>query len=364
MKEVDVYKFNETPKRKGELQRRQKNERAAFEVCGVSQAQRIAAETAEEREARLRAICDNHTQRVTSETEEQRESRLQEMRDYRMRRLASETDEARLQQTRENQLRRCTDDNEDVDRRRQESRERQRRHRELERLRPHTALTRAHAEMANFHSKLETLEISKCNICHEKSHGKKTMLQETQGSVCTRCKKDKHTPKIYSPENNMDPGPVPPELFGLTQVEEMLVSAVIPMMSIYRLPHGQYGYSCHVINFPQDVLSFATTLPRLPSQLDVIVVRKEGVARSHRDFRVRRYVVERALRYLVTNNKYYQANDVRIDEDALAKLPADGSLSDTVPVVLENVETTRDDKATPTSDVTSSGCPIQSSCGR
>ena len=225
---------------------------------------------------------------------------------------------------RENRLRRCTDDGEEtVDRRRQESRERQRRHRELERHRPHTALTRAHAEMANFHLKLETLEISKCNICLEKSHAKKTMSQDTQSLVprCTRCKKDKHTPKIYSSDNNMDPGPVPPELFGLIQVEEMLVSAVMPMMSIYRLPYGQYGYSGHVINFPQDVLSFATTLPRLPSQIDVIVVRKEGVARSHRDFRVRRYVVERALRYLVTNNKYYQANDVRIDEDALAQLP-------------------------------------------
>ena len=63
-----------------------------------------------------------------------------------------------------------------------------------------------------------------------------------------------------------------PVLQGLTPVEEMLVSAVMPIMSIYRLPHGQYGYSGHVINLPQDVASFATSLPRLPSELDVIVV--------------------------------------------------------------------------------------------
>ena len=61
-------------------------------------------------------------------------------------------------------------------------------------------------------------------------------------------------------------------LQGLTQVEEMLISAIMPIMSIYRLPHGQYGYSGHVINLPQDVSSFATSLPRLPSELDVIVV--------------------------------------------------------------------------------------------
>ena len=59
---------------------------------------------------------------------------------------------------------------------------------------------------------------------------------------------------------------------GLTQVEEMLlISAVMPIMSLYRLPQGQYGYTGHVVNLPQDVASFAQSLPRLPSDLDVIV---------------------------------------------------------------------------------------------
>ena len=73
-------------------------------------------------------------------------------------------------------------------------------------------------------------------------------------------------------------------LQGLTQVEEMLISAVMPIMSVYRLPQGQFGYSGHVINLPQDVTSFAQSLPRLPSELDVIVVRKEGANQTHRDF--------------------------------------------------------------------------------
>ena len=90
----------------------------------------------------------------------------------------------------------------------------------------------------------------------------------------------------------------------------MLISAVMPIMSIYRLPHGQYGYSGHVINLPQDVASFANSLPRLPSELDVIVVRKEGAVHSHRDFRVRRRVVHRALCWLVTHNQYYRCNHV------------------------------------------------------
>lgn len=81
----------------------------------------------------------------------------------------------------------------------------------------------------------------------------------------------------------------------------------MPIMSVYRLPQGQYGYSGHVVNLPQDVVSFVQSLPRLPSELDVIVVRKEGANQSHRDFRVRRAVVHRALQWLVTHNQYYHS---------------------------------------------------------
>ena len=34
---------------------------------------------------------------------------------------------------------------------------------------------------------------------------------------------------------------------SLTQIE-MFISAVLSIMSLYHLPHGQYGYSGHVIN--------------------------------------------------------------------------------------------------------------------
>ena len=103
----------------------------------------------------------------------------------------------------------------------------------------------------------------------------------------------------------------------------MLISRVLPIMSLYRLPHGQYAYSGHVINLPQDVASFVNSLPRLPSELDVIVVRKEGASDSHRDFRVRKSVVLVALQWLLANNKYYRS--VHINPDALALLPEDGA---------------------------------------
>ena len=111
-------------------------------------------------------------------------------------------------------------------------------------------------------------------------------------------------------------------------------------MSLYRLPHGQYGYSGHVINLPQDVASFASSLPRLPSDLDIIVVRKEGYAQSHRDFRVRKSRVLSALQWLQANNIYY--HNVIINHDSLALLPEDGDISGLTSVTLETTSDVSD----------------------
>ncbi len=44
------------------------------------------------------------------------------------------------------------------------------------------------------------------------------------------------------------------------QSKMLFISAVMPIMSIYRLPLGHYEYAGHVINLPQDVVSFAQYL--------------------------------------------------------------------------------------------------------
>ena len=137
----------------------------------------------------------------------------------------------------------------------------------------------------------------------------------------------------------------------------MLISAIMPIMSLYRLPLGQYGYSGHVINLPQDVLSFAHTLPRLPAELDVIIVRKEGAAESHRDFRVRRSVVLAALQWLKTNNKYYHS--ITIDHQAVAQLPEDGDVTGLHAVTVDTADEAEEDQ--PTQD---GGAPYDSHLDR
>ena len=47
---------------------------------------------------------------------------------------------------------------------------------------------------------------------------------------CQRCKKVNQCPKLFSSDNNMDPGSVPAELQGLSQTEEMLIARCCPIM--------------------------------------------------------------------------------------------------------------------------------------
>ena len=172
-----------------------------------------------------------------------------------------------------------------------------------------------------FHAKMTACAFSKCVICNESFPS----MNGSQRTECTRYRRDKKLPNLYSSDNGMDPGLVPLELQGLTQVEEMLISSVMPIMSLYHLPHGQFGYSGHIINLPQDVATFTNTLPRSPSQLDVLLVRRQGAAGSHKDFRVRRSRILTALLWLKHHNTYYR--DILIDEAILAQLPVDDDIT-------------------------------------
>ena len=84
----------------------------------------------------------------------------------------------------------------------------------------------------------------------------------------------------------------------------MLISAVLPIMTLYHLPQGQCGFNSYVVNLPQDIASSAKSLPWLPQDLDVIIVRRERSSQSHCDFHVRSVVID-ALQWLVANNIYY-----------------------------------------------------------
>ncbi|CAB3982786.1 Hypothetical predicted protein [Paramuricea clavata] len=172
-------------------------------------------------------------------------------------------------------------------------------------------------EMHSFHLDQEHLEHRQCTMCKEAWPTRQNLGSEVY--ICYRCKRDKKSPKKFSAENDMDPGTVPEQLRGLTQVEEMLISRVCPIMRVYRKHGGQRGYKGHVLNLPQDIQSFLNRLPSRVADLPVLIVRRHGAEDTHRDFTVRRHKVLEAVLWLKTNNPFFK--DIEIDRDVIQSLP-------------------------------------------
>ena len=108
----------------------------------------------------------------------------------------------------------------------------------------------------------------------------------------------------------------------------MLISAVMPII-VYLTG------SVVTVDTLSTCLRMSPPLPALvPSELDIVVVRKEGANQSHRDFRVRRAVVHQALQ--CTHNVYYRANCVHINANALTQLPQDGNLANLTSIIVES----------------------------
>ena len=81
----------------------------------------------------------------------------------------------------------------------------------------------------------------------------------------------------------MNRGKQPPILSVLTQVEEMLIARVNPILQVTHAHGGQYKYSGHTISFPQDIISIVKTLPRQIQDLDILIVRRKGTPSKHYD---------------------------------------------------------------------------------
>ena len=73
-------------------------------------------------------------------------------------------------------------------------------------------------KMHAFHTKMSQCTLHCCTTCCESVL---SLAPQTLQSECSLCSRDKGNPKLYSVHNNMDPGHVPTELQGLTQIEEM-----------------------------------------------------------------------------------------------------------------------------------------------
>jgi len=195
----------------------------------------------------------------------------------------------------------------------------------------------AKQNMTKFHNSIK-YTIYHCNICQE-AWPLKTKPKNYPNYICSRCSRDKSVPKLFSNENFMIPSPVPKELQGLTQFEEMLITRAFPVMHVYTKPRGgQRAYKGHVITLPQNVQQLADVVPQCPKDLPVIIFTVNGKDNCSKDFVVMRNKISDALNWLTGVNKHGEPNnflykDVKISEQNLAELPENG-----VPLNVPKVE--------------------------
>ncbi|CAB4417166.1 unnamed protein product [Rhizophagus irregularis] len=268
-------------------------------AAAIRQRKRRAAESLDERETRLTNDRENKRIKRSLETSNQHEARLNRIRaqkQYERQRKVLENADERL------------------------NRQDDERHTDTI-IQP---LSESDRELLQkFRDKMNKLEHKICPVCNKRFPSINLIL-----GMCRRCYGDKNEIKKFSRANNMDPGDVPEELKNLTEIEEMLIAQTFPIISVYYLRGGQYAYSGNVINFPQDIGEFVSRLPRHPSTLDTLIVRRSSAesSTSFRDFTVRRDKVRKALCWLKRNNRYYA--DIIIDDNVLRTLPDEGSIDD------------------------------------
>lgn len=146
---------------------------------------------------------------------------------------------------------------------------------------------------------------------------------DIRNDICGSCQRsDIH---LFTPENGMDLGGVPPELTNLSLIEQILIARVHPVVSVFTIRGQQRGYNGHVLNFVQHVEQVATKLPHFVGLLNSILLVNRETPDGLIQFKVRSRVVRHALYWLKNNNQYYR--NILIDEQALSQLPEDGDVA-------------------------------------
>lgn len=159
-----------------------------------------------------------------------------------------------------------------------------------------------------------------CSVCLKR----RLEMKMASDDICSRCKYDKGSIKMFFPENNMDPGPVPEIMQNLSLVEQQLISRISAAIQVHMLKHGGIAANGHCVAFPQNVNEPAQILPKLPEEVQVIRVRKQGRNDSSKEFNVRRFIVQQVLQWLKLNNPAY--SDIIISQERLNLLPENDSL--------------------------------------
>ena len=73
-----------------------------------------------------------------------------------------------------------------------------------------------------------------------------------------------------------------------------LISKITVCMNVHILRHGMLASKGHSVSLPQR-MTIACNLPKLPSDIGIVVVRKKGSNTKSKEYTVKRDVVQNAL---------------------------------------------------------------------
>ncbi|XP_053204723.1 uncharacterized protein LOC128389199 [Panonychus citri] len=170
-----------------------------------------------------------------------------------------------------------------------------------------------------FDRDIDELIYKECDSCNTRT------LSTLNTIPCSTCKSEVRR-RLFSTDNNMDPGQVPDQLKVLSPIEELLIAKIHPVVTYYRIRGEQTGYSGNVINFRQNINRLYSSLPPSRDELSRIIV---GVREGNdipAELSINAGAVRAALLWLKQNHQYY--SDIEINENALADLEREPNLDD------------------------------------
>lgn len=150
--------------------------------------------------------------------------------------------------------------------------------------------------MKKFHNDLKKYQSRHCNVCKELWPTSENNENEDE-YTCRRCEKEKKSEDKFHKfgiDNDMirDLTTIPDHIqihfANLSMLEEMLLSPVLPIMTVYRLPSGGNVSRGFVANFRQDSVSIIKEIPLQPKDIPLVVIRRQGQNNTSADFKVNR----------------------------------------------------------------------------
>ena len=160
-------------------------------------------------------------------------------------------------------------------------------------------------------------------------------------NTCDHCSKKSRA--AFGIQNDMirDLSSIPLEIIklirGMTMIEEMLLSPVLPIMTVCRLATGANISRGFVANFRQDCVTLIRKIPLLPSQIPFLLIRRTGDQNTSQSFKVSRKRVEILGKFFVENHPGFVANSVTFSQEKCDILPEDDVL-DGISQILDDTQ--------------------------